>query len=114
MYVCNLNWMWKVKQTDILLSKYQKLIEVIEDEHFVCETVRDGMLTGYKGAKKQLTGDNLWRKMEKEMTQVKTFTSKFPGIICLSKLPSGINQLRHMKKLYIVKLWKAQFPVMCS
>jgi hypothetical protein len=106
--------MQKVKQADILLSTYQKLIKAIEDEHIVCKTVRDSMLKGYKGAKKQLTGENLWWKMEKEMTQVKTFASKFLGINCPSKLPSGTTQLCHMKKLYIIKLRKVQFPVMCS
>jgi hypothetical protein len=64
------------------------------------------MLKGYKGAKKQLTGETLWLKMEKEMTQMKMFASKFPGINCPSKLPSGTTQLHHMKKPYIIKLWK--------
>jgi hypothetical protein len=90
------------------------LILDIEDVHFLCETVHDGMLKGYKGAKKQLTGETLWRKMGKEMTQVKTFASKFPGINCPSKLPSGTTQLCHMKEPYIIKLWKELFPVMCS
>jgi hypothetical protein len=38
------------------------------------------MLKVYKGAKKQLTGENLWRKTEKDMAQVKTFALEFPGI----------------------------------
>jgi hypothetical protein len=113
-YVHYLNPMRKVQQGEILLSKYKSLILDIEDVHFLCETIRDGMLKGYKGAKKQLTGESLWRKMEKEMTQVKTFASKFPGINCPSELPSGTTQLRHLKKPYIIKLWKEQFPVMCS
>jgi hypothetical protein len=113
-YVFNLNPMRKVQQGEILLSKYESLILDIEDEHFLCKTVRDGMLKGYKGAKKQLTGETLWQKMEKEMTQVKMFASKVLGINCLSKLPSSITQLCHMKKPYIIKLWKDQFPVMCS
>jgi hypothetical protein len=67
------------------------------------------MLAGYKGAKKSLTGETLWRKMEREMTEVKTFASKFPGINCPSKLPSGSTQLCHMKKPYIIKLWAERF-----
>ena len=113
-YVRNLNPMRMVKQIEILLLKYQKLIEAILNEYFVCETFHDGMLKGYKGAKKQLTCDNLWRKMKKEITQVKTFVLKFPGINCPSELPSGITQLCHMKKPYIIKLWRQSFPVMCS
>jgi hypothetical protein len=84
-YVRNLNPMRKVQQGEILLSKYKSLILDIEDRYFLCETFLDGMLKGYKGAKKQLTGETLWQKMEKEMTQVKTFASKFPGINCPSK-----------------------------
>ncbi len=98
---------------ELLLSKYQSLIEDIEDEHFVCDTVREDMMKGYKGAKKSLTGNNLWRKLEEEMTQIKTFASMFPGINCPSELPSGTTQLRQMKKPYIMKLWKEQFPVTC-
>jgi hypothetical protein len=113
-YVHNLNPMRKVQQGEILLSKYTSLILDIEDVHFLYKTIRDGMLKGYKEAKKQLTGETLWRKMEKEMTQAKTFASNFLGIYCLSELPSGTTQLRHMKKPYIIKLWKEQFPVMCS
>ncbi len=99
---------------EIILTKYQGLIEGIKDHHFLCETVRNGMLKGYKGVKKSLTGETLWWKMEKEMTQVKTFASRFPGINCLSELPSVSTQLCHMKKPYIIKLWTERFPVMCS
>ena len=95
----------------MLLKKYQSLIDEIAPEHFVCESVRHDMLAGYKGVKKSLTGETLWRKMEREMTDIKTFASKFPGINCPSKLPSGSTQLRHMKKPYIIKLWTKQFPV---
>ncbi|MFM8621859.1 MAG: hypothetical protein ACKOB3_00525, partial [Holophagaceae bacterium] len=92
--------------------KYQRLIGDISPENFVCETVRNDMLAGYKGVKKGLTGETLWRKMEREMTEVKTFASKFPGINCPSKLPSGSTQLCRMKKPYIIKLWAERYPVM--
>jgi hypothetical protein len=111
-YVWGLNPMRKPQMDEMILKEYQRLIGDISGEHFVCKTVRTDMLTGYKGAKKTLTGENLWRKMEKEMTQVKTFASKFPGINCPSELPSGSTQLCHMKKPYIIKLWSKRFPVM--
>jgi hypothetical protein len=79
-YVCGLNLMRKAQMGEIILTKYQGLIEGIKDHHFLCETVRGGMLKGYKGAKKSLTGETLWQKMEKEMTQVKTFALRFPGM----------------------------------
>ena len=110
-YVRNLNPMKKPQMGELLLDKYQRLIEDIEDEHFASAVVRDDMLRGYKGAKKALTGENLWRKLEKEMTQVKTFASRFPGVNSPSQLPSGTTQLRQMKKPYIIKLWKEQNPV---
>jgi hypothetical protein len=111
-YVRGMNPMRKPQMGEMILKKYQRLIGDISGERFVCETVRTDMLTGYKGAKKTLTGEKLWRKMEKEMTQVKTFASKFPGINCPSELPSGSTQLCHMKKPYIIKLWSKRFPVM--
>ena len=111
-YVRGLNPMRKPQMGDMILKKYQRLIGDIADEHFVCESVRNDMLAGYKGAKKSLTGKTLWRKMEREMTELKTFASKFPGINCPSELPSGSTQLRHMKKPYIIKLWSERFPVM--
>ena len=107
-YICNLNPMKKPQMGALLLNKYQSLIEYIEDQHFSSDNVREDMLWGYKGAKKGLTGDTLWRKLEKEMTAVKTFESKFPGVNSPSQLPSGTAQLRQMKKPLIIKLWKEQ------
>ena len=108
MYIRNLNPMKRPQMGALLLNKYQRLIEDIEDKHFSSDDVREHMLQGYKGAKKGLTGDTLWRKLEKEMTAVKTFASKFPGVNCPSQLPSGTAQLRQMKKPLIIKLWKEQ------
>jgi hypothetical protein len=34
-----------------------------------------------------MTGKTLWRKHEREMTELKTFASKFLGINCPSELP---------------------------
>jgi hypothetical protein len=45
-YVCGLNLMRKAQMGEIILTKYQGLIEGIKDHHFLCETVRDGMLKG--------------------------------------------------------------------
>ena len=111
-YVRGLNPMRKPQMGDMILKKYQRLIGEIGPEHFVCESVRNDMLAGYKGAKKSLTGETLWRKMEREMTELKTFASKFPGINCPSELPSGSTQLCHMKKPYIIKFRAEHFPVL--
>ncbi len=62
MYVCGLNLMRKLQMGDIILKKYQWLIGEIAPNHFVCESVCNDMLTGYKGVKISLTGETLWRK----------------------------------------------------
>jgi hypothetical protein len=86
-YVFGLNPMRKAQMGEIILTKYQGLIESIEDYHFLCETVCDGMLKGYKGAKKSLTGETLWWKMEKEMTQVKRSPCNSRGLIVCPNFP---------------------------
>ena len=110
-YVRGLNPMRKPAMGDMILKKYQRLIQDIDPVHFVCESVRVDMLAGYKGSKKNMTGETLWRKYEREMTEVKTFASKFPGINCPSELPSGSTQLLDMKRPYIIKLWSERYPV---
>ncbi len=107
-YIHNLNPMKRLQMGALFLNKYQHLIEDIEDRHFSSDDVHKDMLRGYKGAKKGLTGDTLWRKLEKEMMAVKTFVSKFPGVNSPSQLPSGTAQLCQMKKPLIIKLWKEQ------
>jgi hypothetical protein len=47
---------------EMILKKYQRLIGDIPLENFVCESVHNDMLARYKGAKKGLTGETLWRK----------------------------------------------------
>jgi hypothetical protein len=51
-YVRGLNPMRKPQMGDMILKKYQRLIGEIGPEHFVCESVCNDMLAGYKGAKK--------------------------------------------------------------
>jgi hypothetical protein len=46
MYVHGLNPMRKAQMGEIILTKYQGLIEGIKNHHFPCETVRDSMLKG--------------------------------------------------------------------
>jgi hypothetical protein len=59
-YVWGLNPMRKPQMGEmILVKKYQRLIGDIAPKHFVCKSVRNDMLAGYKGAKKSLTGKSL-------------------------------------------------------
>jgi hypothetical protein len=70
------------------------------------------MLNRYKGTKKQLSGENLLRKLDLEMRDVRKFASKFPGFNNPAELPSGMTQLHQMKNPVIVKLWTKLYPVM--
>jgi len=69
------------------------------------------MLRRYKGAKKDHTAQSLWRKYEQELTLLRTFAKRIPGIGNLAELPSGSTQLRHMIKPLIQSLWKEKNPV---
>jgi len=57
---------------------------------------RENMLRKYKGAKKDHTAQSLWRKYEQELTLLRTFAKKIPGIGNLAELQSGPKQIRHM------------------
>jgi hypothetical protein len=56
---------------------------------FEDDSVWGDMLNGYKGAKKELSGPNLLRKLNAEMRDVRKFAAKFPGFNNPSGLPSG-------------------------
>ena len=73
--------------------------------------VREKMCQMYKGAKKEHTAQSLWRKYEQELTLLRTFAKKIPGIGNLEELPSGSTQLRHMKTPLVQSLWKEKNPV---
>jgi hypothetical protein len=51
--------MKKSSRKEVLLWKYMQIINEIEDIPFKDESVWAGMLAGYKGAKKSLTGATL-------------------------------------------------------
>jgi hypothetical protein len=109
--VRNMDPMKKSSREEVLLRKYMQIINKIEDIHFEDESVRAGMLAGYKGAKKSLTGATLLRKLELEMKDIRKFAAKFPGFNNPTELPSGTTQLSHMNRPVIVKLWKSRYPV---
>jgi hypothetical protein len=100
-YNQNMDLMKSTKQEEIILRKYTSIINDIEDHQFRMLSVCAAMLQHYSGGKKQLTGDTLWRKMEKIMTDMRLFASKFSGMKSTSNLPSGLTQLCHMKQPYL-------------
>lgn len=94
-----------------LFAKYMAILDEIEDEMFVTDNIRDSMRIKYKNAKKDNTGQSLWRKYEAELREVCNFAKQIPGVGSLSELPSGSNQLRHMKVPLIEALWREKHPV---
>jgi hypothetical protein len=94
------------------LAKYILIVDEIEDDQFVNEAfVRDKMRRIYKGAKKDHTAQSLWSKYEQELSLLRTFAKKIPGIGNLTELPSGSTQLKHMKTPLVQSLWKEKNPV---
>jgi hypothetical protein len=112
-FVRNMDPMKKEKKERVFFAKYLSIIDNIEDDQFENTgiPVRDIMRRIYKGAKKDNTPKSLWRKYEAELTALRTFAKKIPGIGNLTELPSGSTQLRHMKMPLVQKLWKEKYPV---
>jgi hypothetical protein len=108
--VRNMDTMKKSDRENVLLRKYIALIDEIEDECFESPSVRDVMKKRYRGAKKDLTGESLLRKLDAEMRELRKFASKFPGFSNPSSLPSGTTQLSQMKIPAIVDIWKKTYP----
>jgi hypothetical protein len=103
--------MYKQKKEAVFFSKYMEVLDEIEDDQFVSEDIRDAMHYRYKAAKADNTGKSLWRKYESELTLIRNFAKKIPGVGSLSELPSGSNQLKHMKMPLVQALWIEKHPV---
>jgi len=111
-FVRNMDPMKKEIKERAFLNKYISIVDEIEDDQFVDEAlVRDQMRRIYKGAKKDHTAHSLWRKYEQELTLLRTFAKKIPGIGNLAELPSGSTQLKHMKTPLVQSLWIKKNPV---
>ena len=89
--------MKKEKKERKYFNKYMAILDEIEDSMFSHTNLRDSMHLRYKNAKKENTGRN--------------FAKKIPGVGGLSELPSGSNQLHHMKMPLVEALWCEKHPV---
>ena len=87
------------------------ILEEIEDDQFADDSVRNAMRRHYKKAKMDNNPARLWRKYKSDLTELRNFAKKIPGVGSLSELPSGSNQLRHMKMPLVQKLWVEANPV---
>ncbi len=86
-------------------------LEEIEDDQFVEESVRETIRRCYKKSKTDNNPTRLWQKYESDLTKLRNFAKKLPGVGSLSELPSRSNQLRHMKTPLVQKLWIEKHPV---
>jgi hypothetical protein len=94
------------------LNEYLNDICEILDGNFEGPSVRQAMLTVYKGAKKkELDGGRMWRYYEDQLNELHKFAYKSPGVRSISELPSRTTQLKQMKLPLIMKLWKEKYPV---
>jgi hypothetical protein len=109
--VCGMDPMKKEEKERVYFQKYMSILDVIEDNLFVGEGIRVNMRRKYKNAKKENTGQSLWRKYGAELTELQSFVKKIPGVGSLSALPSGSNQLRHLKMPLVEALWREKNPV---
>ena len=103
--------MKKEQKEKAFFNKYMGILDEIEDDRFEDESVRDVMRRRYKKAKMDNNAARLWRKYESDLTELRNFAKKLPGVGSLSELPSGSNQLKHMKMPLVRKLWIEKHPV---
>ena len=103
--------MKKEKKENAFYNKYMGILDEIEDDQFADDSVCDAMRRRYKKAKMDNNPARLWRKYESDLTELRNFAKKLPGVGSLSELPSGSNQLRHMKMPLVQKLWVEANPV---
>lgn len=89
---------------------YLDLINGIRNDLFENTSVRESMIRNYFGAKTP-NHQGLYRHAKKERSNIRDFGSNFPGINSLNELPSGHTQIRDSINPYIIKLWKARYPV---
>ena len=93
-------------------SEYVSILADIPDSRFGDDGLRASMQNRFKGMRKgEMTAENLLRKYEGELTTLRRFAYKFPGVGNLSKLPSGTAQLQQLRKPLVAKLWIEKNPV---
>jgi len=97
--------MKKEKKEKAFFNQYMGILDEIEDDQFENDSVCEAMCCRYKKAKLDNNATRLWQKYESNLTELRNFAKKLPGVGSLSELPSGSNQLRHMKMPLVHKLW---------
>ena len=93
-------------------SEYVSIIAEIPDTRFEDDSLRASMQHRFKEMRKgEMSAENLLRKYESELTTLRIFAYKFPGVGNLSKLLSGTAQLQQLRRPLVAKLWVEKNPV---
>jgi hypothetical protein len=93
-------------------SEYGSTIAEIPDTRFEDDSLRASMQHRFEGMRKgKMSAENLLHKYESELTTLRRFAYKFPGVGNLSKLPSGTAQLQQLRRPLVAKLWVEKNPV---
>jgi hypothetical protein len=108
--VCGMDPMKKGKKEQAYFNKYMRILDEIEDKQFVDESVCNAMHRRSKMAKKDNTGQSLWQKYKSELMEIWNFAKMIPRVGSLLELPSGSNQLKHMKMPLFQALWMEKHP----
>jgi len=103
--------MKKEKKEKAFFNKYMGILDEIKDDQFEDDFVSKIMRRHYKKAKLDNNATRLWRKYKSGLTELHNVAKKLPGVGSLSELPSGSNQLRHMKMPLVHKQWIEKHPV---
>jgi hypothetical protein len=101
-------------------SEYVSIIAEIPDTRFEDDSLRASMQHRFKEMRKgEMSAENLLRKYESELTTLRRFTYKFPGVGNLRKLPSGtawlscgLRRIRYVKYsfLYLARSMDSRPP----
>jgi len=103
--------MKKEKKEKAFFKKYMGILDKIEDDQFENDSICEAMRCRYKKAKLDNNTTRLLRKYGSDLTELRNFAKKLPGVGSLSELPSGSNQLRHMKMTLVQQLEIEKHPV---
>ena len=101
-------------------SEYVSIIAEIPDTRFEDDSLRASMQHRFKEMRKgEMSAENLLRKYESELTTLRRFAYKFPGVGNLRKLPSGtawlscgLRRIRYVKYsfLYLARSMDSRPP----
>jgi hypothetical protein len=109
--VCGMDPMKKGKKEQAYFNKYMGILDKIIEDQFVDDSVRNAMCHRDKMAKKDNTGQSLWRKCKSKLMDIQNFAKTISGVGSLLELPSGSNQLKHMMMPLVQALWTEKHPV---